>query len=140
MEHGEEEQAKKRLKDIGAEICSLKRRLQTLQQELAAEESRFILRFGPVYRCRICEEPHIDQDLAKNYNGLLVCAQCGNRAVTISGDAPAHIGDTDDGDNPVFIDRKKCWRRYKFGGYITLFDEHDSENIHAFYASHFGKG
>ena len=37
------------------------------------------------------------------------------------------------GDNPVFIDGHKCWRRYKFGGWVTLRDFWDISDIGDFY-------
>ncbi len=37
------------------------------------------------------------------------------------------------GDNPVFIDGHKCWRRYKFGGWVTFRDFWDNSDIGDFY-------
>ena len=42
----------------------------------------------------------------------------------------------DAGENPVFIDGQKCWRRYRFGGYVTMKDDHDCADISEFYRRH----
>jgi len=42
----------------------------------------------------------------------------------------------DAGENPVFIDGRKCWRRYRFGGYLTMKDDHDCSDISEFYRKH----
>lgn len=67
-----------------------------------------------------------------------VCKQCDQRAVNEDGDRPWHghppgeepepqdgiiqMG-PDIGENPVFIDGQKCWRRYRFGGWLTKLDD-----------------
>ncbi len=95
-----------------------------------------------------------------------VCGQCDSRALNANGEkakwgfeyvfktqeryqkaldeARRHYNDNtidaiivpDDGENPVFIDGRKCWRRYRFGGYLTMRDDFDCSDISEFYRKH----
>lgn len=65
-----------------------------------------------------------------------MCETCDRRAVTADGEQPS-IGLHDgQGDNPVLIDGIKCWRRIRFGGYITRRDEYNCDSIHEFHSRH----
>jgi hypothetical protein len=133
----EQDTAKQKLKDVEDEIKSLKELVFTKEDELKKLRSDYVSSYGPIYRCRICDAAHEDQGPDYNYNDLLICHKCGERAVTAEDKRPLHDSGTDDGDNPLFIDGVKCWRRYKFGGYITLLDEHDCNDVMEFYRKHF---
>ena len=111
----------------------------------------------PQEACAICGEPfeQYGGEFASNYANL-VCTTCDDRAVTADGGEPKtgneYLGEesvveSDDGtptiraspdvgDNPVFIDGQKCWRRYRFGGWITRRDDHDCASLEEFYETH----
>ena len=82
--------------------------------------------------CSICAGRLDDPRFARNYPGL-VCRACDAWAVNAAGERPHHESRADSGDNPVFVDGVKCWRRYRYGGYVTMRDLHDCETLHEFY-------
>ena len=82
--------------------------------------------------CSICGEPLDNPGFARRYPGM-VCRRCDERAVNAEGAPAHHESQGDGGDNPVFIDGIKCWRRYRFGGFVTMRDLHDSETLDEFY-------
>jgi len=96
----------------------------------------------PAY-CSICGAPHQYPDSALDYPNA-VCDACDERAVNAAGEAPqSHVAiavdgsaKTQEGDNPVFIDGIRCWRRYRFGGHVTLRDAFDCDTIEELWERH----
>ena len=81
-------------------------------------------------KCSICGRA-LDSFLASYPDA--VCRQCDSRAFNDEGEPAQHEIFGDAGDNPVFIDGIKCWRRYRFGTYVTMRDEYDCATIEEFY-------
>lgn len=78
----------------------------------------------------------ISDEFAFNFPNA-VCRECDARAVNEYGEPPQHIWLGDYGDNPIFIDGKKCWRKYAdIFGYFTMLDDMDCESLEEFYEKH----
>jgi hypothetical protein len=93
----------------------------------------------PEANCSICADGLPDPEFALRYPRF-VCNECSARAVNSNGGPPEHVSFADDGDNPVFIDGLKCWRRYRFGGFVTMRDDLDCQSIGEFYQRHAWEG
>ena len=97
--------------------------------------------------CAICGANEVGNSTYPN----VICDDCDERAVYEDHNEPWHgwpPGERPDpedgvvqmlpdrGENPVFIDGQKCWRRYRFGGWITMMDEHNCSTLEEFYEKH----
>lgn len=81
-------------------------------------------------RCGICGVPI--REVPARYPHR-VCRWCEKRTVNSKGREPWHDSGKDEGENPVFIDGKQCWRRYRFGGYVTMRDRDNCRTLGQFY-------
>ena len=65
------------------------------------------------------------------------CARgASNGLVGNTGAEPIWNSVADSGENPVYIDGLRCWRRYRFGGYVTMRDASGATTLGEFYARH----
>jgi len=97
-------------------------------------------------KCSICKQNISDEFL--QYNNI-VCLECDKKALCKDDNKAKHMIhkiksptmsdylEIDDGDNPVYIEGLKCWRRYKFGGWVTMLDPYDCDSIEEFYKKNF---
>ena len=111
------------------DIQILINQLHNKENELQSLKTNFTKLFGSMFLCPICKDPHEDQRFAQGYKDLLICEKCSTRALNMSSNIPAHDSNLDEGDNPVYIDGLKSWRRYKFGGFITLLDPNNCSDF-----------
>lgn len=103
-------------------------------------------------RCSICGTPESEgrASLPAAYSNP-VCDACDRLAVDDDGDEPWHgyppgewpdtgeetvVSLPDRGANPVYVAGVKCWRRYRFGGWITRRDAYDCEDLEEFHYYH----
>ncbi|WP_135830778.1 macro domain-containing protein [Halorussus halobius] len=82
--------------------------------------------------------PHFCSICGDTFNGIPhatyanpVCDDCDSRAVSEPG-VPARQG-----DNPVFIDGIRCFRRYKMGGWLSQRDALGCDDYDEFYDTHY---
>ena len=108
------------------------------------------------YNCSICHKKIHDSNLPAYFPGY-VCAECDSRAMAKDGrpvsqhffekrarlrhEDPFGYKDallsSDTGPNPVFIDGKQCWRRYRLGAWITMKDNYNSRTLEEFEQNNF---
>ena len=98
-----------------------------------------------IWNCPICNN-NLSDDYTLEFKIYpnLICKKCDEKAINSNGLNAKHAVDKlddinisdmyiDDGDNPVYIEGKKCWRRYKFGGWVTMLDNFNCNTLGEFY-------
>lgn len=129
--------------------------LDRIVDDAVAPERMLVMKYdiepAEVLRCSICGVPERDAErLPTNYANP-VCGECDELATNEDGVEPWHgwpPGEEpdskpgtitmapDDGGNPVYILGVKCWRRYRFGGWITRRDAFDCDTLKEFQQTH----
>jgi hypothetical protein len=105
-----------------------RRQMDQLKQQQSVEGSEVMPK-----KCSICEEPLAGRDARGPRYPAYVCHACGDRAVNEAGETPDWWSNFDSGENLVFIDGIKCWRRCRFGGFVTMRDEQNCSTLGEFY-------
>ena len=117
-------------------IANLRRKLSDEESSLYKLNQKYNDKYGSFHYCPMCNKQS-EYSHEESYNHLLICSDCDKKSVNQNGLKPIYDSDSDSGDNPIYIDDIKCWRRYKFGGFITLIDKHDCQDETEFYARNF---
>ena len=80
-----------------------------------------------ITRCGICGLAPVGGDFPRR-----VCPRCDALALNDAA-RPAHAtADGADGDNPVSIEGKQCWRHYRAGGWVTMVDVDNCRDLFEF--------
>ena len=108
------------------------------------------------YSCSICKKKLSNPDLALYYPHA-VCEECDKKAILKDGclsskwvserleklrsEDPYGYKDKimlgDAGPNPVYINGRKCWRRYRLASWVTMIDVHNSRTLEEFEQNNF---